>query len=329
MTRRRAELSVGPGKMDDMTATLAPADPLDGFTPATATWFREVFAEPTERPARGLEQHRGRAQRAGRRAHRFRQDAGRLPLGAGRAGPRARAGAQGALPRPLRLPAQGAGGRRRAQPARPADRDHPDRAPRSARRRRASPSACAPATPRPAERRAHREPAAGHPHHHARVAVPDAHLVGARGAALGPHGDRRRGARAGGQQAGRPPRRVDRAARGADRRSPAPERPLQRIGLSATVRPASRVAAYLGGPYDVDIVAPPAEKRWDLDIVVPVEDMSDLGASAAPGPVSLEDEQAGAGAVDLAARGEPDPRRHLRRTARRSSSPTRAGSPSG
>ncbi|MGI3782603.1 MAG: DEAD/DEAH box helicase, partial [Janthinobacterium lividum] len=69
------------------------------------------------------------------------------------------------------------------------------------------------------------------------------------------------------------------------------ERPLQRIGLSATVRPASRVAAYLGGPYDVDIVAPPAEKRWDLDIVVPVEDMTDLGASSAPGQVSLEDER--------------------------------------
>ena len=31
-----------------MTTTLAPADPLDGFTSATSTWFREVFAEPTE-----------------------------------------------------------------------------------------------------------------------------------------------------------------------------------------------------------------------------------------------------------------------------------------
>ena len=69
------------------------------------------------------------------------------------------------------------------------------------------------------------------------------------------------------------------------------ERPLQRIGLSATVRPASRVAAYLGGPYDVDVVAPPSVKRWDLDIVVPVEDMTDLGSSAAPGQVSLEDDK--------------------------------------
>ncbi len=70
----------------------------------------------------------------------------------------------------------------------------------------------------------------------------------------------------------------------------ADRRPLQRIGLSATVRPAERVAAFLGGPYGVDIVAPPAQKAWDLRVVVPVEDMSDLAASAAtPGPVPAED----------------------------------------
>ena len=70
-------------------------------------------------------------------------------------------------------------------------------------------------------------------------------------------------------------------------------RPLQRIGLSATVRPAERVAAYLGGSYPVRVVAPPAEKAWDLSIVVPVEDMSDLAASAstpAP-PPSLDDDR--------------------------------------
>ncbi len=71
-----------------------------------------------------------------------------------------------------------------------------------------------------------------------------------------------------------------------------PHRPLQRIGLSATVRPPERVAAYLGGPHPVRVVAPPAEKSWDLQIVVPVEDMSDLGASASSPTATLEDERA-------------------------------------
>jgi len=76
--------------------------------------------------------------------------------------------------------------------------------------------------------------------------------------------------------------------------SPIP-RPLQRIGLSATVRPPERVAAFLGGAHPVRVVAPHAEKSWDLSIVVPVEDMSDLGATASIStqrPSNLEDEQA-------------------------------------
>src|SRR5215218_10378392 len=80
-----------------------------------------------------------------------------------------------------------------------------------------------------------------------------------------------------------------------DEASSSSRHPLQRIGLSATVRPPERVAAFLGGPRPVRIVAPTAEKSWDLSIVVPVEDMSDLGATAAtppPAPPSLDDEQA-------------------------------------
>ncbi|CAN5656969.1 ATP-dependent helicase [soil metagenome] len=55
------------------------------------------------------------------------------------------------------------------------------------------------------------------------------------------------------------------------------ERPVQRIGLSATVRPLEEVARFLGGSAPVEIVAPPAEKRWELTVVVPVEDMTAPG----------------------------------------------------
>ncbi|HVB44278.1 MAG TPA: DEAD/DEAH box helicase [Streptosporangiaceae bacterium] len=55
-------------------------------------------------------------------------------------------------------------------------------------------------------------------------------------------------------------------------------RPAQRIGLSATVRPPEEVASFLGGALPVTIVQPPSTKQLDLRIVVPVEDMSDLGS---------------------------------------------------
>ncbi|MBO0824629.1 MAG: DEAD/DEAH box helicase, partial [Actinobacteria bacterium] len=58
-----------------------------------------------------------------------------------------------------------------------------------------------------------------------------------------------------------------------------PTRPAQRIGLSATVRPPEEVATFLGGALPVTIIAPPSDKRLDLRIVVPVEDMSDLQAA--------------------------------------------------
>ncbi len=80
----------------------------------------------------------------------------------------------------------------------------------------------------------------------------------------------------------------DAPAGGASNREP------QRIGLSATVRPAGEVATFLGGGRPVTVVQPAYEKRFDLEIVVPVEDMTELdappgtpgrdGAPAAEGP---------------------------------------------
>ncbi|MCL2653437.1 MAG: DEAD/DEAH box helicase, partial [Propionibacteriaceae bacterium] len=50
---------------------------------------------------------------------------------------------------------------------------------------------------------------------------------------------------------------------------------MRRIGLSATVRPAEAVAAFLGGG-PVTIIEPRSPKEWVLDVRVPVEDMAAL-----------------------------------------------------
>ncbi|MDQ1617562.1 MAG: ATP-dependent helicase Lhr and Lhr-like helicase [Actinomycetota bacterium] len=55
--------------------------------------------------------------------------------------------------------------------------------------------------------------------------------------------------------------------------------PAQRIGLSATVRPVEEVARFLGGSREVTVVQPPSAKTVELEVVVPVEDMSVLGQS--------------------------------------------------
>ncbi|MBV2363106.1 DEAD/DEAH box helicase [Streptomonospora nanhaiensis] len=60
------------------------------------------------------------------------------------------------------------------------------------------------------------------------------------------------------------------------------ERPAQRIGLSATVRPHDEVARFLGGPRPATVVAPPSAPSIDVRIAVPVEDMTELEASVAP-----------------------------------------------
>src|SRR5213078_4846542 len=57
-------------------------------------------------------------------------------------------------------------------------------------------------------------------------------------------------------------------------------RRAQRIGLSATVRPHDEVARFLGGAAPVTVVAPPADKTFDLSVVVAVEGMAEPGGSA-------------------------------------------------
>ncbi|GAB2465114.1 ATP-dependent Lhr-like helicase [Conyzicola lurida] len=66
-------------------------------------------------------------------------------------------------------------------------------------------------------------------------------------------------------------------------------KPAQRIGLSATVRPREEVARFLAGNAPVTIVQPESSKRFDLSVVVPVEDMTELGSAPA-----LEGSAAGA-----------------------------------
>jgi ATP-dependent Lhr-like helicase len=62
------------------------------------------------------------------------------------------------------------------------------------------------------------------------------------------------------------------------------DKPAQRVGLSATVRPVDEVARFLGGAAPVEVVAPASEKQWDLKVVVPVEDMTELGEEGEDGP---------------------------------------------
>ncbi|MFI8854837.1 DNA glycosylase AlkZ-like family protein [Streptomyces sp. NPDC053499] len=59
------------------------------------------------------------------------------------------------------------------------------------------------------------------------------------------------------------------------------ERPARRIGLSATVRPVDEVARFLSPRRNAVVVQPPSGKRFELSVVVPVEDMGELGSSPA------------------------------------------------
>ncbi|MCK9795582.1 DEAD/DEAH box helicase [Isoptericola sp. 4D.3] len=83
------------------------------------------------------------------------------------------------------------------------------------------------------------------------------------------------------------------------------DRPAQRIGLSATVRPVDAVAQFLAGhraPEDggreVVVVQPEATKKWSIDVVVPVPDLADLDAAGVPDPSAPQPTPRGDGLGD-------------------------------
>ncbi len=71
------------------------------------------------------------------------------------------------------------------------------------------------------------------------------------------------------------------------------QRPAQRIGLSATVRPVEEVATFLAGGRPVTIVQPPASKVIEVSVVVPVADLTELPATAPTGPDEPDSPQTG------------------------------------
>ena len=197
-----------------------------------------------------------------------------------------------ALPRAVRVPAQGPRGRRGAQSPQPADRHPPGvRAPGAAR---AGGEGRHPLRRHPA-RRAPRpvHPPAGHPDHHPGVAVPDADVGHARRADRHRDGDPGRGARGRGHQARRP----SRALPGAAGRAAAEARPAASACRRRSAR-STRWPAISPRSRKVEIVQPPSGKEFDLSVVVPVEDLGELGGS----PVADGQSEGGGAPVDLAAR---------------------------
>jgi len=92
--------------------------------------------------------------------------------------------------------------------------------------------------------------------------------------------------------------------------------PVQRIGLSATQRPLERIASFLVGPKrECRIVDAGRTKELDLEIVVPVEDMTDPmlsrsggGGAPAGGDVAVAGDASPAGGAELGDRSSPQAR---------------------
>src|SRR6476659_8359399 len=59
------------------------------------------------------------------------------------------------------------------------------------------------------------------------------------------------------------------------------EQPPQRIGLSATQRPLEEIGRFVSGGRPIELVDAGTRKELDLQVVVPVEDLRELGTTAA------------------------------------------------
>ncbi|MFI5427677.1 DEAD/DEAH box helicase [Aeromicrobium sp. UC242_57] len=67
------------------------------------------------------------------------------------------------------------------------------------------------------------------------------------------------------------------------------ETPARRIGLSATVRPHDEVARFLAGSARVQVVAPDSPSRLEMQVAVPVDDMTQLPAHPSTASDSSDD----------------------------------------
>jgi len=59
------------------------------------------------------------------------------------------------------------------------------------------------------------------------------------------------------------------------------ERPMQRIGLSATQRPLEEIGRFVAGGRPIELVDAGTRKELDLEVVIPVEDLRELGSTGA------------------------------------------------
>ena len=217
------------------------SDPLAPFHPAVRDWFDASFDAPDTPQTARLARHRARRIDADPCADRQRQDTRRVPLVPRSPDVRAAATEEPAVPRALHFAAEGAGRRRRAQPA-GAARGHCQRrrgARRHVRRRRPSPSA-------PATRRRPNAPAFSASRRTSSSPRPNrstccSRRTRARRCAASTRSSSTRFTRWSRPSAAH----TWRCRSSASRR--ACDRPPQRIGLSATQRPLEEVARFLGG----------------------------------------------------------------------------------